>query len=580
MKQLLLSKTIIVSLGCSLGLLSATTLWIDYQLLARLPCTVDCDSLGGAIISHGILVALLISIYSYLLWQWQRTPGKLRLSPPAPLAHLPEILEFQPFPPDFFSPALNHSPLFLFAQDSNLRYIWVYNPPTGLTENTWIGQKETDIWHPHSAEKLIQLKQSVLNTGVGIRQLQPLEIKGETRYFDFSVQPLRNSQGKVVGVTGVAIDITQHQQAEIALRQSEEWFRCIFEEAPIGIATIDLDTYQFLRVNRVFRQMLGYSEAEFINLTLADITHPDDWVKDMEVIDKILCNQMSSHQVEKRYLKKNGDAIWGRLTVTFLCDQKGRYCYSLGMVEDITDRKQAEEMRLALETEKLLRSLQLRFFSMASHEFRTPLSTILVTIQLLKAYTDDWPVEKRIRNLERIEKTAKNMTQLLDDILTLNRAETGKLDLKPVAISLIPFFQEILAETSEIATYNHEFQFAKSQERTDIIMDKMILHRVLVTVLENAIKYSPEGGLISLKIHPTEMGVILEIQDQGMGIPAEDQPYLFEPFYRGRNVGNIPGTGLGLAVTKKCLDLQNGTIKVSSQEGAGTTVIVTLKHQN
>lgn len=682
-------QLIIGSLGSILLLLSVISLWLDYQILEELPLSVNAQGWVAVAIIHGISFMILTGIYVYFLWQWQQRQKDMATTIPAPPPGTsPETVE-NPLSQGQFSAALHDSPIFGFTQDLHLNYTWVENPPANWANRPILGQLDSDLWCPEDAQALTELKQKVLQTGVGIRQSQKLMIADESRYFDLSVQPLRNGVGEVVGVAGLAMDITPFQereeqlqsifeavmdaitildetgtyikvnraasalfgvpaseligrrlgdftvsdfdlpsvwhcfqttgeaageceilrpdgeirtvefaatahifpgqhlsvvrditerkQAELALRQSEERFRRFFEEAPIGIATVNLETYQFMRVNRVFREMLGYSEVEFMDLTLKDVTHPDDLDTDLQLSDQVYQGEVPSYQLEKRYIKKNGEQVWVHFTATFLCDQKGSPCYSLGMVEDITDRKQAEEMRQALAAEKELRNLQLRFFAMASHEFRTPLSTILVTVQLLKAYTDEWPAEKRIRNLQRIEKTAKNMTQLLDDILTLNRAETGKLDLKPCPIQLHSFCQSILDEMKLIAKSTHHFQLTSQNPSLELIMDEMILRKILTNLLTNAIKYSPAGGIISLTVMNEGDQITLQIQDQGIGISREHQRYLFEPFHRGQNIGNIPGTGLGLAVVKRCLDAQGGTIDIVSQENLGTTVTVTLK---
>jgi signal transduction histidine kinase len=213
---------------------------------------------------------------------------------------------------------------------------------------------------------------------------------------------------------------------------------------------------------------------------------------------------------------------------------------------------------------------------MASHEFRTPLSTILASAHLLESCAHKWPEEKRLRNLRRIQAAGKNMTQLLNDILTINRAETGKLECHPQPIDLEKFCLHLVEEMQINADSKHKISFVSQGQCIKASVDEKLLRSILTNLLSNAIKYSPQGGEVHLALTCEQKEVIFQIQDQGIGIPPEDLPHLFEPFHRGTNVEHIAGTGLGITVVKKCLDLQGGKISLDSQVGVGTTVTVTI----
>ncbi|MEO8893374.1 MAG: HAMP domain-containing sensor histidine kinase, partial [Coleofasciculaceae cyanobacterium] len=214
--------------------------------------------------------------------------------------------------------------------------------------------------------------------------------------------------------------------------------------------------------------------------------------------------------------------------------------------------------------------------SMASHEFRTPLSTILVTTQLLVNSEQELPMEKRQRNLKRIEITAKHMTQLLNDILTFNRAETGELELEPTLIALHRFCSHLIEEMQLNSGSQYVLKFSTKGKIKAVYLDEKLLYSILTNLLSNAVKYSPKGGEVDLTLIYQENEIIFHIQDYGIGIPLEYQQQLFEPFYRGSNIGNIAGTGLGLAIVKKYLDLQGGKISLDSQVGKGTLAIVSI----
>ncbi len=229
-----------------------------------------------------------------------------------------------------------------------------------------------------------------------------------------------------------------------------------------------------------------------------------------------------------------------------------------------------------IEQEKQLTDLKLNFFSLASHELRTPLSAILVSAQLLDKSKVEWPAEKRSRNLKRIQSSAKTMTQLLSDILLLTRAEAGKLELNPESINLPEFCVQLIEEVKFNSQAQQRITFSCEGSLEAVQLDEKLLRSLLMSLLTNAIKYSSPESEIQLRLRPESSHVEFQIQDQGIGISTADQQHLFESFHRGENATAISGAGLGLAVVRKCLELQQGEIELQSQLGLGTTVTIRL----
>ena len=214
---------------------------------------------------------------------------------------------------------------------------------------------------------------------------------------------------------------------------------------------------------------------------------------------------------------------------------------------------------------------------MVSHEFRTPLSTALAAAQVLENSQDEWDnTEKRLRNLQRIQDSVRNMVQLLDDILTINRAETGKLAFNPKLLNLERYCRYFIEEMRLNAGAQHTLTFTCQGTALPVYLDEKLLRSILSNLLSNAIKYSPQGGNVQLTLAFRSDTVKIGVQDEGIGIPVADQKLLFEPFHRGKNVRSIPGTGLGLVVVKKCVDLHQGTIHIASEVGKSTTCVITL----
>ncbi len=412
---------------------------------------------------------------------------------------------------------------------------------------------------------------------------------GSEFWVEFSVVPVADRQGCYTHWIFVQRDITQRKQTEEALRQSEERFRSLIENA-LDIITILAPDGTILYENPSVEKVLGYSPQELIGQNFFAYIHPDDLAHLCPVLNQALVNGAETRPISFR--RRHQDGQWR----TFEALPKAMAAQTVQSSfpgkspgsgdppakifinsRDITERKRLDEVRLALEREKALSTLKTRFFSMVSHEFRTPLSTVLAAAQLLETSTGAWEnPEKRERNLRRIQDSVKLMVQLLDDILTINRAETGKLEFNPQWLDLEKFCRHFVEEMQLTAGVQHTLVFVCHGENTTTYVDEKLLRSILANLLSNAIKYSPAGGQIQCSLTFEPAWVKLQIRDRGLGIPTDDQTEIFEPFYRGKNVRHLAGTGLGLVVVKKFVDLHRGSIEIASEVGKGTTVTILL----
>ncbi|WP_052055578.1 PAS domain S-box protein [Myxosarcina sp. GI1] len=266
----------------------------------------------------------------------------------------------------------------------------------------------------------------------------------------------------------------------------------------------------------------------------------------------------------------------------------------MAIVRDITERKQIEyNIRSALEKEKHLNELKTRFVTMTSHEFRTPLASILSSSELLEHYAHKWSEERKLNHLHRIQTSVKHMTGLLNDVLLLGKADAGKLALSPTEFDLYRFCREYVEEMQLITKthqiiFNRHGCFEESHDRSTnpdditgnrgytVCMDEKLLRHILNNLLSNAIKYSPNSDKVYFDVTCEPKQVVFQVRDLGIGIPVEDQKHLFDSFHRASNVNSIPGTGLGLPIVKRAVDLHGGTIAMKSKMGDGTTFTVTL----
>ncbi|WP_009630676.1 ATP-binding protein [Synechocystis sp. PCC 7509] len=233
------------------------------------------------------------------------------------------------------------------------------------------------------------------------------------------------------------------------------------------------------------------------------------------------------------------------------------------------------EMQIALDKEKELSTLKSHFVTMTSHEFRTPLTTILSSANILQKYSHKLREEQKFTHLQQIQTSVKQMTQLLDDLLLIGKAVAGKLQFEPTLVDLIRFCQALVEEL-KLINDSYTITFANQGNGTTAYIDEKLLRHILTNLLSNAIKYSSPDGSIHFELIYQTGEVIFHIQDHGIGIPQADQAQLFEVFHRASNVGTISGTGLGLSIAKNSVDLHGGTIIVASEVGVGTTFTVTI----
>lgn len=331
------------------------------------------------------------------------------------------------------------------------------------------------------------------------------------------------------------------------------------------------------RVNKSATELFKQTTSDLINQSIDDlITDPN--YDHQEIYSSLLNSEDIVSKIEVSFTSKQSQTIQIEFDCFIAPTEVKDFFNCVYIGRDITARKKVEaEIRKSLSREKELRELKSGFISMASHEFRNPLSSILLCVQNLRENTLELNSANREFYLQSIQDSALTMNSLLEDILVLSKTESDKQTLKPEPIELRLFCQNIIHKLASIyanQTVNFEYRLA-----ADIVnLDRVTLSNILNNLLSNALKYSPAktavNFIISAQIEP--LGINIEVSDRGIGIPQESQKHLFESFYRASNVSSFPGTGLGMSIVKKTVDLYQGSITVNSQVGQGTTIIVYL----
>ncbi|MEW5860638.1 MAG: PAS domain S-box protein, partial [Cyanobacteriota bacterium] len=354
-------------------------------------------------------------------------------------------------------------------------------------------------------------------------------------------------------------EIVKHQQAEAQLRQSEEKFRQFLEAAPDAIAIVGASD-RIVLVNTQTEKMFGYERDELLGNTLEMLL--PDYIRRVHNKDSYGESQAPPMGVgfELFARRKDGSEFPVDVSLSHIETPQGFLVTSI--IRNITVRKQAEEeIRKALEQERQLGELKSRFVSMVSHEFRNPLTSISLSAHMLEHCSNEWSQEKKSKYLLRIKDIVRNMTDLLEDVLLIGRADAGKSEFNPVSLDLTEFCRNLVEEIQMSASNQHQINFVSNQTQfklerlnsencslqcsnpefltipenesdTIVFMDEKLLRQILNNLLSNAIKYSPQGGIVHFGLTCQNGEATFQIRDEGIGIPPADLARLFETFHR------------------------------------------------
>jgi PAS domain S-box-containing protein len=382
------------------------------------------------------------------------------------------------------------------------------------------------------------------------------------------------------GIVAVNRDMTEYRKTEAALRQSQQQFAVIFEEALDVILIIDGEDGHILRANRATQSVLGYAQPDLagkhfsILFPLDESATSETWLDNLRTYGAIFEAQ--------EFRRADGGICYMDVAASLIPWEADRRVV-LATLRDVTERRlmqeerlQAEMLRIEVSKERELVRIKEQFISTVSHEFRTPLTVILSSSEILERYHNRLNAENQMAYLRKIQKQVRFMTDMLDDILLISRARDGKLGSNPQPIDVVAFCQTLFEQAQLSANPKHQFVFTAPDHLGEVMLDEKLLQHIVVNLLSNAVKYSPNGGEICLEIQAEPDWIVLRVSDQGIGIPEPDQARLFETFQRASNIGTIQGTGLGLAIVRDSVTAHGGRIDVESQEGVGTTFTVRL----
>lgn len=395
----------------------------------------------------------------------------------------------------------------------------------------------------------------------------------------------------------------------------QESLNALFEHTSEGILITNA-AGQIIKCNPSSQLLFNYSEKELLSLKVEDLIPNELKQKHKEHRDNYNENphpRSMGKDIDLTALKKDGTQFPVEISLSYF--KRDNNLFVIAFIIDITERKLVAErikklnsdlelkveertkilrealneleeskqkLSLSLQKEIELNEMKSRFVSMASHEFRTPLSAILSSASLISKYDKTEDNEKRLKHINRIKSSVTNLTLILNDFLSVGMIEEGKVYANYSLFNLKDLHNDCIFEISTIKKENQKITNGFEGLEKEVYLDKQMVKNIYLNLLSNAIKFSDDGKEITLLTKVSDSEIKIIISDNGVGIPTDEQKKLFERFFRGRNVTNIQGTGLGLNIIAKYIELMNGTISFKSELNYGTTFIINLpnKHIN
>ncbi|MGV0025571.1 PAS domain-containing sensor histidine kinase [Phormidesmis priestleyi] len=424
----------------------------------------------------------------------------------------------------------------------------------------------------------VNLKQSVVSENY-------VQTKaGNLLLIEWRGTPVLNADGSFNFFFGIGIDITERKRAEEVLRESEERFRSAFDDAGIGMSLTSLNG-QFLKVNRSLCDLLGYSEVELLGLRFQDITHADDLVADMALLDRLLAGNGHNFAIEKRYLNKQGEVIWVLVTVSAIRDPQDQPLYCICQVQDIRERREVDRLKN-------------EFISIVSHELRTPLTAIRGSLGLIATGIYDHKPQKAKRMIDIAIAESDRLARLVNDILDVERLDSGKVKLAMEVCEVSDLMQRAVEGMQAISSsYPQGVVQATSITLCFTPLSAQVwaapdaILQTLINLLSNAIKFSPPDSTVWLSAEMVESKLNAQcskirfaVKDQGWGIPADKLEMIFDRFQQidVSNSRQKGGTGLGLSICRSIVQQHGGEIWAESslKVPTGSTFYFTLPTPN
>lgn len=454
--------------------------------------------------------------------------------------------------------------------------------PRILKSGEWKSETYTGMWSDLSSGKSW--------TGIFHNKKKNGELFWESAH----ISPIKDFSGEITHYIAVKEDITEKVKNEeqliryrehleemveertAQLNTQNEFLRSLIDTIPNPIFVKDIQGY-YTDVNPAFERYFGKKKEDLIGKKLDFVLEKEEMEIALET-DAQLMKKRGIINYETYFTSGEGKKMAVLVYKASFGARDDKPEGIVGIFFDISMRKELEEKTIqALNKEKELNEMKTNFIAMASHEFRTPLTTILASADLVEMYYNKWSAEKIINHVKKIQDSVSYMTSLLDDVLTLSRADRGKIKFSPSISNLRELCSHLMNEIQYQTLPGHDLILDYKLKDEIFNIDSKLITQILNNLLSNAVKFSPEGGKILLEVTQKDDIIQFIVMDEGLGIDNNDLKNIFEPFYRGNNVTAIHGTGLGLNIVKNAVELHGGEISIDSKLYKGTKVTFTIK---
>lgn len=408
---------------------------------------------------------------------------------------------------------------------------------------------------------------------------------GRIKWHRTTISPISNESGELLGLYGVLHNITNQKQVNIsAIKKTEMDLQrmAVVAEKTNGIVMVTDANRRITWVNNSFERILGYQIEEVIGRDPADFLQgPETSQQTIKQIAESL-KKTGAFSGEILNYTKSGKKIWLYLDIASVYDNSGQLINYIAVENDITVVKLAEEkLQKSIEKERELNQFKTQFVNIASHQFRTPLATIRSSIDLLDLKTQSEDLNSDFKKFlfkhkEIMAEEVLRMTELMESVLDIGRIDEGKIEIVKKPLSFKKFMDDFVRSNQERTGEFRKLKYHFDAENRKVVIDKIILQNILRNIVSNAFKYSQGKSAPELTVNFANNTYFVTVKDYGIGVPQNEQTYLFESFFRASNARNYHGTGLGLMIAKKLTSLHGGNLHFSSEIGKGSSVIIEL----
>ncbi|MEJ5245755.1 MAG: ATP-binding protein [Bacteroidota bacterium] len=479
----------------------------------------------------------------------------------------------------FMQTILENIPSLIYVKDTaTMKYLYVNKSAIDIIEfspDEMIGKTVFELFHPKYAEYYHSKDIELVRSNISTQTVEEMCLTKNNKLKVLLTKKIliKNSKGEPRYFLGISEDLTQLYRSQEELLKSETRFSKIFHSSPVPIFIISNKKKIFVDTNIKCTEFFGVNRDRAIGQPLDVFSE----FKNSELMANIYDAIENNKSFVNKQITINFEGVERHILLSCEQLQLPDDIWSVFITLDVTDRINAErEMQAALAKQQDLNKLRTQFISMVSHEFRTPLTTIMLSADMLGKYYDKIHPEERQKQIERIKETIQKMTNLMENLLVIGRIDSGNFQFKPKECNLEQLCSNLIKNAEFNSGFSHKINFNINGNCKNAIVDDQLVSFALNNLLSNAIKYSPNSKVIDFTVNCNEQMIEFIVTDYGIGIPEEEQHLLTQSFYRASNVGQISGYGLGMSIVSRAVEAHCGQIEINSKPGSGSTFIVKL----